>query len=123
MFYLHVWLQRYWLVWVWHHGDEHVEEHDHVAAAVGPEHQQRPEPREVLHTRQLEVLEADEAEHRPEEGLQRLEEVGEAAPDEAGRVLVLLAPDLVQVALLFLQLRVVPQQLVHACASKIFFTH
>ena len=38
------------LVGVGHHGDEHVEQHDDQAAAVDPEHQQRPEPRELLDT-------------------------------------------------------------------------
>ena len=38
------------LVGVGHHGDEHVEQHDDEAAAVDPEHQQRPEPRELLDT-------------------------------------------------------------------------
>ena len=47
---------RYWLVgllfdlvvWVGHHGDEHVEEDDDVAAAVRPEHQLGPELGELL---------------------------------------------------------------------------
>ena len=50
-------------------------------------------------TCKLEVCEADEAEHCPEEGLDCLEEVGEPPPDEAGRVLGL---ELGEVALLLL---------------------
>ena len=66
-----------------HHGDEHVQQDNDVAHGVGPEHEQGPEPGELLDARQLKVGEVDEAEGRPEQGLRRLEEVGEAAPDDA----------------------------------------
>jgi hypothetical protein len=46
-------------------------------------------PGELLDARQLEVGEGDEAEGGPEEGLGRLEEVGEPTPDEARVALVL----------------------------------
>ena len=72
---LHVRFEADGLVTVTHHGDQHVEEDDHVTAGVDPEHQQCPEPREVLHASQLEVVKTDEAEDRPEERLEGLEEV------------------------------------------------
>ena len=38
------------LIGVAHHGDEHVEEDDDVAAWVDAEHQQSPEPSELLYS-------------------------------------------------------------------------
>ena len=45
---LPVWLDRDGLVGGGHHSDQHVEQNDDVAAGVAAEHQQRPEPGEVL---------------------------------------------------------------------------
>jgi hypothetical protein len=57
-----------------HHGDEQVQQHDNVDDAVAAEHEHAPEAREYLDAVQLEALEIDETERRPEERLRRLEQ-------------------------------------------------
>ena len=57
------------LVGVVHHGDEEVEQDDDVDDGEGAEHDQAPEPRELLDPRQLKVVEVDEAKGRPKQGL------------------------------------------------------
>ena len=60
-----------------HHGDEEVEQHDDVDHGERAEHEQPREPRELLDPRQLEVVQVDQAEDRPEERLTRLPQAGE----------------------------------------------
>ena len=55
-----------------HHGDEEVEEDDDVDEGVAAEHEEAEEARELLDARQLEVLQVDQTEHRPEQRLRRL---------------------------------------------------
>ena len=55
-----------------HHGDEEVEQHDDVDHGERAEHEQPREAGELLDPRQLEVVQVDEAEDRPEERLARL---------------------------------------------------
>ena len=106
-------LLGYDLVRVGHHRNEHVQEYNEVANAVATKHEQCPEPRELLDARELELRERDESEGGPEQRLRCLEEIGEAAPNEA-RVAVVLRvgqPSRQTVALVVLQVRVVPQKL------------
>ena len=74
------------MVGVGHHGYEHVEEDDHVAAGVHAKHQQRPEPCEVLHSGQFKIVETDQSKHSPEQGLESFKQTGEPSPDETSRV-------------------------------------
>ena len=60
-----------------HHGDEEVEQDDDVDDGEGAEHDEAPEPRELLDARQLKVVEVDEAKGGPEEGLSCLPQAGE----------------------------------------------
>ena len=55
---------------------------------VTSEHEESPEPGEFLDARQFEVREGDEAEGGPEEGLWRLEEIGEPPPHDASVALL-----------------------------------
>ena len=55
-----------------HHGDEEVEEDDDVDEGVAAEHEEAEEAGELLDARQLEVLQVDQPEHRPEQRLRRL---------------------------------------------------
>ena len=57
------------LVGVVHHGDEEVEQDDDVDDGEGAEHDEAPEPRELLDPGELEVVQVYEAESRPEQGL------------------------------------------------------
>ena len=57
------------LVAVVHHGDQEVEQHDDVDDGEAPEHDETPEPCELLDPSQLEVVQVDETEGCPEEGL------------------------------------------------------
>ena len=57
------------LVGVVHHGDEEVEQDDDVDDGEGAEHDEAPEPRELLDARQLKVVEVDEAKRGPKQGL------------------------------------------------------
>ena len=43
-------VDRYWLIWIGHHGDQHVEEDNDVATGIDAEHQQCPEPGEFFYT-------------------------------------------------------------------------
>ena len=52
-----------------HHGDEEVEQDDDVDDGEGAEHDEAPEPRELLDARQLKVVEVDEAKRGPKQGL------------------------------------------------------
>ena len=54
------------LVGVGHHGNEHVEQHNDQAAAVDPEHQQRPEPCKILDPRELKISEVHQSKNCPE---------------------------------------------------------
>ena len=54
------------LVAVVHHGDQEVEQHDDVDDGEAPEHDEAPEPRELLDPGQLEVVQVDETEGCPE---------------------------------------------------------
>ena len=106
-------LLGYDLVRVGHHRNEHVQEYNEVAHAVAAKHEQCPEPRELLNPRELELRERDEPEGSPEERLRCLKEIGEAAPNKAGVAVVLRVgqPSRQTVALVVLQVRVVPQKL------------
>ena len=55
-----------------HHSDEEVEEDDDVDEGVAAEHEEAEEARELLDAGQLEVLQVDQPEHRPEQRLRRL---------------------------------------------------
>ena len=57
-----------------HHGDEEVEQDDDVDDRETPEHNQTPEPGELLDSSQLEVVQVDQAEGGPEQGLRGLPE-------------------------------------------------
>ncbi len=59
----------YELVGVVHHGDEEVEEDDDVDDGEGAEHEEAGEARELLDAGQLEVVQVDQAEDGPEQGL------------------------------------------------------
>ena len=52
-----------------HHGDEQVEQDDDVDDGEGAEHDQAPEPRELLYPGQLKVVQVDQTEGGPEQGL------------------------------------------------------
>ena len=52
-----------------HHGDEEVEQDDDVDDGEGAEHDQAPEPRELLDPRQLKVVEVYQAKSGPEQSL------------------------------------------------------
>ena len=52
-----------------HHRDQEVEQHDDVDDGEAPEHDETPEPCELLDPSQLEVVQVDETEGCPEEGL------------------------------------------------------
>ena len=52
-----------------HHGDEKVEEDDDVDEREAAEHDEAPEPGELLDAPQLEVIQINEAEGSPEESL------------------------------------------------------
>ena len=54
------------LVGVVHHGDEEVEQDDDVDDGEGAEHDEAPEPRELLDPGELEVVQVDETESCPE---------------------------------------------------------
>ena len=65
------------LVRVVHHGDEQVQQDDHIDHTIAAEHQQAPEAGVALDAGQFEVLQIDQAERSPEERLKRLEKTGE----------------------------------------------
>ena len=52
-----------------HHRDKQVEQDDDVDDGERAEHDQAPEPRELLDPRQLKVVEVDETKGRPKQGL------------------------------------------------------
>ena len=52
-----------------HHGDEQVEQDDDVDDGEGAEHDEAPEPGELLDPRQLKVVQIDQAKGRPEQCL------------------------------------------------------
>ena len=54
-----------------HHGDEQVEQDDDVDDGEGAEHDQAPEPRELLDAGELKVVQVDQTEGGPEQGLAR----------------------------------------------------
>lgn len=55
-----------------HHGYQEVQQDYDVDEGEGPEHEEAEEPRELLDARQLKVVQVDEAENRPDQGLQGL---------------------------------------------------
>lgn len=59
---------------VGHHSNEQIEEHDDVDDGVRTKHEQAPEPGVTLDAGQLEVLQANHAEGRPEERLRGFED-------------------------------------------------
>lgn len=64
----------YELIRMVHHGDEEVEQHDHIYDGVGAEHEHAPEAREDLDAVQLERVQVYQPESRPEKRLHRLEQ-------------------------------------------------
>ena len=54
-FHLLVALDADGLVRVAHHGDKHVQQDDHIAGDVAAEHEESPEPGEVLDASQLKI--------------------------------------------------------------------
>ena len=52
-----------------HHGDEEIEQDDDVDDGEGAEHDEAPEPRELLDPGQLEVVQVDQAKGGPKKGL------------------------------------------------------
>lgn len=62
------------LVRVIHHRNQQVQQHHDVDHRVRAEHQHAPEARENFDPVQLEVLQVDQSEHGPEQGLDRFEE-------------------------------------------------
>ena len=52
-----------------HHGDEEIEQDDDVDDGEGAEHDEAPEPRELLDPGQLEVVQVDQAKGGPKQGL------------------------------------------------------
>ena len=52
-----------------HHGDEQVEQDDDVDDGERAEHDQAPEPRELLDPGELKVVQVDQAEGGPEQSL------------------------------------------------------
>lgn len=65
---------RYKLIGVVHHGDEEVEEHNHVDDGVRAEHQHAPEASKDFDPFQLKWIQIDQAKSRPEQSLHRLEQ-------------------------------------------------
>lgn len=65
---------RYKLIGMIHHSDQQVEENDDVDDSIRAEHQHAPEPREDLDAVQLERVQVDQTERRPEQRLHRLEQ-------------------------------------------------
>ena len=57
------------LVGVVHHGDEEIEQDDDVDDGEGAEHDEAPEPCELLDPGQLEVVQVDQAKGGPKQGL------------------------------------------------------
>ena len=57
------------LVGVVHHGDEEIEQDDDVDDGEGAEHDEAPEPCELLDPGQLEVVQVDQAKGGPKKGL------------------------------------------------------
>ena len=57
------------LVRVVHHGDKQVEQDDDVDDGERAEHDQAPEPRELLDPGELKVVQVDQTEGGPEKGL------------------------------------------------------
>ena len=57
-----------------HHGNQQVEQHNDVDQREASEHDEAPEPSELLDPGQLEVVQVYQAERRPEQGLWRLPE-------------------------------------------------
>ena len=88
------------MIWVGHHGNEHVEQDDDVAAGVDTKHQQRPEPGELfdsweIHinniickvsitrvTCEIKVCEVDESKECPEKRLNGFKQVWKSPPDK-----------------------------------------
>ena len=93
-----VWFHRYWLVWVGHHGNQHVEQHDDVAHWVAPEHQQRPEPCKILDPRELKISEVHQSKNCPEKWLNCLKQIWKSSPNQTSCVFCFW---LYNVALLF----------------------
>ena len=54
-----------------HHGDQQVEQDDDVDDGEGAEHEEAGEPGELFDAGQLEVVQVDQAENRPEKSLGR----------------------------------------------------
>ena len=52
-----------------HHGDEQVEQDDDVDDGEGAEHDEAPEPGELLDPRQLKVVKVNQTKSRPEQSL------------------------------------------------------
>ena len=52
-----------------HHRDEQVEQHNDVDDGEAPEHDETPEPGELLDPCELEVVQVYQTERRPEQGL------------------------------------------------------
>ncbi len=57
-----------------HHGNQQVEQHYDVDQREASEHDEAPEPGELLDPSELEVVQVYQAERRPEQGLWRLPE-------------------------------------------------
>ena len=55
-----------------HHRDQEIEKHDDVDDGEAPEHDEAPEPGELLDTRQLKVVQVYQTKWRPEKRLCRL---------------------------------------------------
>ena len=49
-----------------HHGDQQVDQHNDDDDGVATEHEQGPEPGELLDAGQLEVVQVDQSKHGPE---------------------------------------------------------
>ena len=57
------------MIGVIHHGDQEIEKHDDVDDGEAAEHDETPEPGELLDPRELEVVQVYQAKRRPEKGL------------------------------------------------------
>ena len=57
------------LVAVVHHGDQQVEQHDDVDDGEGAEHDEAPEPGELLDAGQLKVVQINQTKYGPEQCL------------------------------------------------------
>ena len=57
-----------------HHGDEEIEQDNDVNQRKATEHDEAPEPGELLDAGQLEVVQVDQTESGPEQGLRSLPE-------------------------------------------------